>query len=110
MAAKGAILKQQIAEKILKTFSGSFMYNDGKEIRINGMEDGNPVQIKITMTAAKVAVEPEGSNPKLTGTESDLENTGIDFTAGAVSSVQVPNEPSEDEKARLTMLLDKLGI
>ncbi len=108
MAAKGAILKQQIAEKILKTFSGSFMYNDGKEIRINGMEDGNPVQIKITMTAAKVAVEPEGS--KLTVAKNDLENTGIDFTAEAASSAQVPNEPSEDEKARLTMLLNKLGI
>ena len=37
MAVKGAILKQEIAQKILETFPNSFLYNDGKEIRINGM-------------------------------------------------------------------------
>lgn len=110
MAIRGAVLKQQIAEKILKTFSGSFMYNDGKEIRINGIEDGNPIQIKITMTAAKVAVEPEGNKPKPTVIEGGIENTGIDFTSETASSVQVPDEPSEDEKERLTLLLNKLGI
>ena len=40
MAAKGSILKQEVAEKILAAFPGSFLYNDGKEIRINGTENG----------------------------------------------------------------------
>lgn len=107
MAVKGAILKQQIAKKVLETFSGAFLYNDGKEIRINGSEDGSPIQIKITMTAAKVAVEPEGSIPKL----KEVESTGIDFSGDNVaSSAQVPDEPTEDEKERLALLLDKLGI
>ena len=57
MAAKGGILKQEIAEKILATFSGSFLYNDGKEIRINGIENGEKLQIKLTLTCAKTAVE-----------------------------------------------------
>ena len=66
MAAKGSILKQEIASKILAAFPGSFLYNDGKEIRINGTENGEKLQIKLTLTAAKVAVEG-GSDVALPG-------------------------------------------
>ena len=31
MALKGTILKKEITDKILATFEGSFLYNDGKE-------------------------------------------------------------------------------
>ena len=51
MAARGQKIKAQITQKILDTFDGSFI-ND-KEIRICGEEDGYPIQIKVTLTAAK---------------------------------------------------------
>jgi len=57
MAAKGSQLKNEITQKILTTFPSSFIYNDGKEIRINGMEDGQELQIKVTLTCAKTMVE-----------------------------------------------------
>ena len=44
MALKGTILKKEITDKILATFEGSFLYNDGKEIRIPGLEDGQELQ------------------------------------------------------------------
>ena len=48
MAAKGAVLKKEVAEKILAAFPGnSFLFNDGKEIRINGVEDGQNLQISL---------------------------------------------------------------
>lgn len=68
MAAKGSILKKEVSEKILKAFPGSFLYNDGKEIRINGLENGERLQIKVTLTAAKVAVEG-GEDVVLPGSE-----------------------------------------
>ena len=53
MAARGSVLKQEVATKILAAFPGSFLYNDGKEIRIPVMENGEEIQIKVALTAAK---------------------------------------------------------
>ena len=41
MALKGTIAKKEITDKILAAFEGSFLYNDGKEIRIPFVEEGN---------------------------------------------------------------------
>ena len=54
--AKGQAAKQEVMATILSTFTDSFMYNGGKEIRINTSENGEPVQIKVTLTAAKTSV------------------------------------------------------
>lgn len=105
MSAKGSILKQQIAEKILTTFPGSFLYNDGKEIRINGTENGEILQIKISMTCAKVAVEGRDDNV-LPGEKT----AAIADTKSAGTNEKVPQEPTAEEKERLTTLLNKLGL
>lgn len=59
MAIKGQVVKQQIADKILSTFEGAFVY--GKEIRIPVRENGEMVQIKVALTAAKECVGTETS-------------------------------------------------
>ena len=105
MSAKGSILKQEVAEKILAAFPGSFLYNDGKEIRINGTENGETLQIKISMTCAKVAVEG--------GNDTVLPGEKIAATADAKSvgtDEKIPQEPTAEEKERLTTLLNKLGL
>ena len=105
MAAKGSILKQEVAEKILAAFPGSFLYNDGKEIRINGTENGVPIQIKVVLTAAKVAVEG--------GDDTVLPGEKVAATVGVKpigTSEKVPQEPTAEEKERLTTLLNKLGL
>ena len=43
MAAKGTEAKKIIMNKILESFPNSFLYNDGKEIRINIQENGEVV-------------------------------------------------------------------
>ena len=53
MAAKGASTKDDILTKIKGIFPGAFS-TDGKELRVDMIENGNPVQIKITLTAVKV--------------------------------------------------------
>ena len=103
MAAKGSILKQEIASKILAAFPGSFLYNDGKEIRINGTENGEKLQIKLTLTAAKVAVEG-GSDTVLPGEAATTDVKPV------VTNEKIPQEPTTEEKERLATLLNKLGL
>ena len=71
--AKGSIAKDVITKKILETFEGAFI-ND-KEIRIPILENGETVQIKVTLTCAKVNIEngaggavevPTGASPVAT--------------------------------------------
>ena len=105
MAAKGSILKQEVASKILAAFPGSFLYNDGKEIRINGIEEGQRLQIKVTLTCAKVAVEG-GDDTILPG-----EKTAATADAKPIgTNEKIPQEPTIEEKERLTTLLNKLGL
>lgn len=105
MAAKGAVLKQEIAKKILETFPNSFLYNDGKEIRINGVENGEKLQIKMVLTAAKIAVEG-GDDTVLPGEKK------VDTVSNKIAEMneKIPQEPSDEEKERLTTLLNKLGL
>lgn len=111
MANRGSILKQEIAQKILTTFPGSFLYNDGKEIRINGMEDGIQLQIKCVLTCAKTPVD----NIVISADLSKAEDNTIVQTINVgmnppVTSEKVPNEPSKEEKERLATLISKLGL
>ena len=102
MAAKGAILKGEVAEKIIAAFPGSFLYNDGKEIRINGTENGEPLQIKVTLTCAKVAVESD----RLEFNDSPVAAPASNTT----TTENIPQEPSQEEKERLATLLQNLGL
>lgn len=102
MAAKGSIAKEQVIQKILESFPDSFTYNDGKEVRINCDENGVPVQIKLTLTCAKNAVTSE-----LKKKESD--NYDLDFSDDTYAPAN-PQEPTEEEKARITQLLENLNL
>lgn len=106
MAAKGSVLKQEIAQKILAAFPGSFLYNDGKEIRINGTEDGVSLQIKCVLTCAKTPVENEDVAVTPVNSESNAE-IGMN---PPVTGEKVPEEPSKEEKERLAALINKLGL
>ena len=99
MAAKGSVSKEQITAKILETFPGAFQYD--KEIRIPMVEDGNEVQIKVTLTCAKTNVE-RGGDAALPGD-----------TVSIVASTPTPSaltEPTTEEKERVSNLLSKLGL
>lgn len=101
MAVKGAQLKNEIIQKILETFKGSFLYNDGKEVRINGVEDGNPLQVKLTFTISKTPV-----NLNETQDNSDS-SVSLSFEE---KSEKIPTEPSDEEKERLERLMKSLGL
>ena len=75
MAARGAEAKSIISRLILKMFPQSFV-ND-KEIRIPVMQDGEEIQIKITLTAAKDNIDRMTSFDKPVITDKDKEAVKI---------------------------------
>ena len=96
MAARGAWSKEQVWNKILETFNGAFV-ND-KEIRVPLYENGERVEIKVTLTCAKTNVGDGAAN---------------EATQGVEAAVSAPTEvlsPSEEEKAQVNNLLAKLGL
>ena len=95
--AKGSIAKEAITQKILDTFEGSFIY--GKEIRVPYSEDGNRVEIKITLTCAKENVG--GNDNDFIIKQEDAEN----MVAKAVSAI-----PTAEEKANIATLMERLGL
>ena len=102
--AKGALAKEQIFNKLLEVFDGSFMYNGGKELRIPWEEEGNPVQIKVALTAAKDNVSPEGDIEKAAAVVKE---------EGPINSFPAPHkpaEPSDEEKKNVEDLLKSLGL
>lgn len=101
--AKGQESKSIITKKILDTFSGSFLYNDGKEIRIPLIEGGEEIQIKVTLTCAKENVTV-GADSAMPG----------DFPAPKTQApTPISTEPvkvTDAEKANVAQLLASLGL
>lgn len=102
MALKGTLLKKEITDKILATFEGSFLYNDGKEIRIPGLEDGQELQVKVALTCAKTNVSPNGENA-LPGEDTIIE-TSVSNTS------QVSAEVTQEEKDNIKKMMEVLGL
>lgn len=102
--ARGALAKQIVFDKILKTFEGSFMYNGGKECRIPIDEEGNLVQIKVALTCAKDVVSAEGDIERVAAAPLE-EDTFMNFP-----EPHKPVEPSEEEKKNVMDLLKSLGL
>ena len=92
--ARGSVSKEIITAKLLEVFNGSFINN--KEIRVPMIEDGSPIEIKITLTAAKDIV---GGGASINDTW-DLPNE----TTTSPASV----EPTAEEKENVVKLLNSL--
>ena len=99
MAARGTQSKEVITQKILDTFTNSFTYN-GKEIRIPMEENGERIEIKVTLTCAK-------------------ENVGLEFNNNSTSSgafepsptpTQSLKEPTPEEMNNVRKMMASLGL
>ena len=105
MAARGSESKDKIIATILETCPGAFKYD--KEIRIPMMENGEQIQIKVTLTAAKTNVDA-GGDIAMPGDQS-----------GAFAATPAPAQlkrdaatmhPTEEEKANVNSFLNMLGL
>ena len=108
--ARGTESKSYITKKILETFEGSFLYNDGKEIRIPLKEDGEIVQIKVTLTCAKTNVSTEDSTPaEFKATPAANASNELNFEdTPAPSPAEINTTP--EERANIARLVEKFNI
>lgn len=103
--ARGAAAKEEIINRLLSTFEGSFKFD--KEIRIPMMENGEEVQIKVTLTCAKVNVD-RGSDAALPGVLQTKDKPAVSSISNATDSSLI--EPTAEEKANVKALMERLGL
>jgi hypothetical protein len=101
--AKGAKVKAKVYKKILEMFPGSFMYNSDKELRIPVTEDGEPIQLKLTLTVSKTPVENDNAVAAATEQEEGS------FPSPVGSPVATP-QVSDEEKQTLQAMMERLGL
>lgn len=103
--ARGNIAKQEVINKIKAAFGDRFIGEYDKKIYIWAQENGEQVQIAISLTCPKVAVEVSAA--PITGDfnfEDDAPNVVV--AAGGYQ----PAEITDDERDRVRDLMRTLGL
>lgn len=107
---KGAVAKQEIFEKMLEVFEGSFIYNNGKELRIPWDENGVELQVKVVLTCAKDIVSKEEGGSVINTVK---RSAAAPEEEDALIGFPVPRkklEPTPEEKQNIEDLLISLGL
>lgn len=94
MAARGSVAKTLIGTAILQVFPGSFIDSDGKTIRIPTTCEGEPIEVKISMTAAKDIIG-SGQASLMTATK---------------QAVPQNTEMTDEEIAEVRRIITELGL
>lgn len=106
MAAKGTIGKQNVINKIRESFGADFIGEIDKKIYVWTQENGERIQIALSLTCPKTPVTTSTHIPTING--------GMDFeaaeTAIAVSASAAPAEVTEEERQIIADLMAKLGL
>lgn len=99
MAIRGAVAKQEVIDKILEVFPNAFVHD--KTIRIPTIEDGQEIQIKLTLTAAKDLVVPN-ADKAIPAAASTPKQPASTISAEAI-------QPTSEEKANVERFLKAIG-
>ena len=108
MAIKGAQAKEQIAQELLNYF-GDRAFKYDKEIRVECVENGQPCQVKIALTAAKVAVEKDG-DVALPGAATVAPTASTPASGTFNQAPAEAPQPTLQEKETVSSLLKSLGL
>lgn len=104
--AKGNIAKQNVAKKIAEVFGSDFVGEFDKKLYLWSEENGEKVQIAISMTCPKNPIE--SGNPINYQAEPGNRLNFEDMSAGVVPKQHL--EISEEEKKNIADLIKKLGL
>lgn len=106
MAARGTESKNKIFKALQDIYPNAFWEDEGKILRVPLDENGNRVEIKVSLTAAKSNLGGEDAVSA--------------FAAAPISNVPVENntylpnpinyEPTDEEKANIEVMLKSLGL
>lgn len=100
MAAKGTIAKEKVIQKIEQAFGSDYIGIYDKKIYLWSEENGEKIQIALTLTCPKNLIEANFFNEK----ESTLELNFEDTTSQKLSTI------NEEERENINKLMQKLGL
>ena len=100
--AKGSIAKEVITKKLKEAFGADFIGEVDKKIYIQAPENGEMVQIAISMTCPKTPVSV--SNAPV------VKNGIMDFEAEPALVAPKNIEVSEDERTTIQDMMRRLGL
>lgn len=101
--AKGSIAKEAIVRKLAEAFGEDFLGEYDKKYYVKAKENGQYVQIAISLTCPKTPVESFGSM--------DFGNNELNFEDGeTIKLMRKTTEITPAEEEDLKELLQKLGL
>ena len=103
MAAKGTIAKEVIANKLKEVFGADFLGEVNKKIYIQVPENGEMVQIAVSMTYTKTPIS--------VSTAPVVRNGIMDFEAEPeLVASKITIEVTEDERATIQDMMRRFGL
>ena len=100
--ARGAQAKAELTEKILEMFQGSFL--DDKTIRVPWTENGEQLELKITLTCAKDVIGSAGDGSAAASISAPKEASAFD------NPEPVKVKITESEAENVAKLLSALNL
>lgn len=101
MGARGSQIKEEITNKILALFGDDAAVYD-KTIRVRGVENGETIEVKITLTAAKDCIMTSNSAAKVQGEENDFNEIAVPDINDTSSA------PTKEEQEKLSEYIASL--
>lgn len=99
--AKGQITKELVAQAIIFALGEHYIGTYDKKIYCQYEENGEQVQVAISMTCPKTAVQPVSVSHDWTSPESETQVAPTEF---------VPAEITQEEKDNLQAMMEKLNL
>lgn len=106
MAVKGALAKEAVTKKIAEAFGSDYIGESDKKLYVWGDENGEKIQIAISMTCPKVLFSGDSDQ---TGFNSSASNGEMNFDT-ITDDIPKKVEISVDEKKNIENLMAKLGL
>ena len=103
--AKGAIAKQQVINKLKTAFGADFIGEYDKKIYVWAQENGERIQIALSLTCPKVPVQI--ADAPITGDFNFEDDAPATVVAAAPFQ---PAEITDDERDRVRDLMKALGL
>jgi hypothetical protein len=106
--AKGAIGKQIVTNKIAEAFGADYIGEVDKKLYVWTVENGERIQIAISLTCPKVMVESGAAAAPVE--VCDIGGGGFNWDDDAPASKPAPAEISVDEQKNIQNLMEQLGL
>jgi hypothetical protein len=105
--ARGNIAKDLVEKKIITAFGADYVGTADKKIYVQALENGEKVQIAISLTCPKVPITVD--NTVQIGDYNFEDSTPTVVTTSAAGGF-TPAEISDEERANVAALMARLGL